>query len=377
MADPILVVVFLRGGADGLNMISPSGDTDFIAARDPRLRVARKGDEAGFVLKDQLDDVDFRFHHRARGLSELFEAGELLVVHAAGLIDGTRSHFAAQDRMERAAEAGSAGGWLARWLAEMSPEGDLPALAVGDSIPESFRGSGVPVASTLDDLLLPSNHDLAHQIGQQMLDGFAGHPLIGPQVGKLLDLSNLLTNRLTMDENNEPKAYQPSVDYPKGSLSEALQTVAQTIKLDLGLRIATVDNGGWDTHDSQQGDFARQTNRLSRSLMSFWRDLGERRDNVTVVVMSEFGRRLRNNTAGGTDHGYGNAMMVLGGNVKGGRMLGRWPGLGNEALDRGADLAITTDYRLVLSEILTQHMQTPDISGIFPDFAPNPMGIFA
>lgn len=378
MADPILVVIFLRGGADGLNLISPSGDPDFIAARSPELRVLRQGDDAGFVLKDQAADVDFRFHHRAKGLSELFATDELAVIHSAGLTDGTRSHFDAEDRMERASAASTAGGWLGRWLATVDPEGDLPALAVGGSAPESLRGGGgVPVADTLEDLILPTGHDLAHQIGQQMLDGFAGHPLIGPQVGKLVGLSTLLSDRLTSPETGERGGYKTDIDYPNGPLAGSLRTIAHAIKMDLGLRVATADYGGWDTHVDQAGEFANHVNHLSESVMAFWRDLGATQDHVTLVMMSEFGRRLRSNTAGGTDHGYGNAMMVLGGGVRGGRMLGEWPGLTNDALDMGADLAITTDYRTVLSEVLNRHMQTTDLTPIFPDFTSSPMGLFA
>ncbi|WP_342076821.1 DUF1501 domain-containing protein [Yoonia sp. SS1-5] len=378
MTEPVLVVIFLRGGADGLHLICPSADTDLIAARAPDLRVARKGDKAGFVLQDQAADVDFRFHPQAKGLSELFGAGELAVVHAAGLTDGTRSHFDAEDKMERASAVSTTGGWLGRWLANQEPDGPLPALAVGDSAPESLRGGGgVPVAGALDDLILPAGHELSHMIGQSMMDGFAAHPLIGPQISKLVGLSGLLSDRLTDPDTGERPNYRPDVKYPKGPLAQSLQTIAHALKLDLGLRIATADYGGWDTHINQAGDFAKRTRHLSQALMAFWRDLGDRREHVTVVVMSEFGRRLRSNTAGGTDHGYGNAMMIVGGNVKGGQMLGAWPGLQNEALAQGADLAITTDYRQVLAEVLRTHMKTPDLSPIFPDFADDPLGLFA
>lgn len=377
MIEPTLVVIFLRGGIDGLNLISPSGDTDFINARIPQLRVARSGDEAGFVLPDQAADVDFRFHPRARGLSELFGAGELSVIHAAGLSDGTRSHFDAESRMERASATGNAGGWLGRWLAQTAPEGILPALAVGGSAPDSLRGGGgVPVTETLQGLILPEGHDLAHQIGQTLLDGFAGHPLIGPQVSKLVGLSDLLTDKLSGPEGGELRPYQPSVDYPGGPLAESLKTIAHAIKLDLGLRVATADYGGWDTHIDQYGAFAAHTDGLSSAVMAFWRDLGELREEVNVVIMSEFGRRLRNNTSGGTDHGYGNAMMVLGGTIKGGRMLGRWPGLSNDALNMGADLEITTDYRQVLSEIMLRHLGTTDLAVIFPGYQAAPLGLY-
>lgn len=378
MAEPILVVIFLRGGVDGLNLICPSGDTDLIAARPPDLRVARSGDDAGFILQDQAADVDFRFHPRARALSELFGAGELAVIHAAGLTDGTRSHFDAEDRMERASRVSVSGGWLGRWLLANDPEGDLPALAVGNNAPESLRGGGgVPVAENLDGLILPAGHDLAHQIGRQMLDGFSGHSLIEPQVRKLIGLSQLLTDRLTDPDTGERQDYRTEVTYPDGPLARSLRTIAQAVKLDLGLRVATADYGGWDTHINQKDEFAQHTDHLSEALMAFWKDMGDTRDRMTVVLMSEFGRRLRSNTAGGTDHGYGNAMMVLAGQLRGGKMLGRWPGLGNDELDKGADLAITTDYRTVLSEVLGAHMGTANLDRIFPDFEAEQLGLFS
>ena len=151
---------------------------------------------------------------------------------------------------------------------------------------------------------------------------------------------------MALDGDGNMRAYEPSVEYPKDNpLSGSLKTVAQTIKLGLGLRVSTVDFGNWDTHVDQAGQFADQVNILSAALLAFWRDLENHRDNVSVVVMSEFGRRLKSNESGGTDHGHGNAMMMLGPKVKGGQMYGKWPGLANADLDEGADLAITTDYR--------------------------------
>ena len=368
--DPILVVLFLRGGADGLNLISPSGDTDYIAARPPSLRVVRKGDDAGHLLSHQAADVDFRFHAQAPELSELFKAKELAVIHASGLTDGTRSHFDAEDRMERATKGATAGGWLGRWLNNAKLSGDLPALAVGTSAPESTRGSAdVAVAEEMEQLIIAAGHDLSPLLRERLRAGFGTHALLGAPVERLIALSQTLEARLKNPETGNFGAYQPTVDYPEeNDLSDPLKTVAQAIKLDLGMRVATVDFGGWDTHMDQSGDFANQTQTLSSALMAFWRDLGQARDRTCVVVMSEFGRRLRSNTSGGTDHGFGNAMMVLGGNVAGGQMLGEWPGLANDALDDGADLAITTDYRHVLGEVMQKHMQTQDIDSIFPAF---------
>jgi uncharacterized protein (DUF1501 family) len=377
MADPTLVVVFLRGGMDGLNLISPSGDADFIAARPEELRVARKGDDAGFVLSDQAADVDFRLHAQARGLSELFEAKELAIIHAAGLTDGTRSHFDAEARMERAAPNGSAGGWLGRYLKAVQPQGLLTSLAVGSDRPDSLGGAAqVAVAEQLADLIIGQGWDLAPLLKDRLASGFGAHPLLGAPVAQLIQLSALLQDRIVNSQTGELTEYAPDVDYPDGPLSRPLMAVAQSIKMDLGLRVATVDFGGWDTHMRQHDDFGGQVHNLSGALTAFWRDLGPAQDHTTVVVMSEFGRRLRANTAGGTDHGFGNAMMVLGPNVKGGRMLGQWPGLANDALDAGADLNITTDYRTVLSDVMSHHMRFDDIGLLFPGFTYAPAGVY-
>lgn len=376
--DPVLVVLFLRGGADGLNLIAPSGDSDYIAARPSSLRVVRKGDDAGHVLSHQAADVDFRFHAQAGGLSELFQAKELAVIHAAGLTDGTRSHFDAEDRMERAAKGATAGGWLGRWLKDADPGGELPALAVGTSAPESTRGaSNVAVAEELEQLIIAAGHDLAPLLRDRLNSGFGNHDLLGAPVKRLISLSRSLQARLTNPATGEFGPYRPAVGYPQDNeLSGPLMTVAQAIKLDLGLRVATVDFGGWDTHMDQMGAFADQTATLSNALMSFWRDLGNAREQTCVIVMSEFGRRLRSNTSGGTDHGFGNAMLVLGGTVAGGRMLGDWPGLANDALDDRADLAITTDYRHVLGEVMARHMRVKDTNFLFPDFQVQTRGLF-
>ncbi len=374
--DPLLVVVFLRGGADGLNLISPTADVDYIAARPESMRVLRKGDTPGHTMPDMAADVDFRFHPQARGLSELYDAGELAVIHASGLTDGTRSHFDAEAKMERAAVSGAAGGWLGRWFANRQTDAILPLLAVG-SAPDSLRGArDVAVAENLEDLIMAQGHDLAPILHQRLLQGFGQHPLIGAPIQRLVQLSSTLQSRI-MDHDGEVKDYTPSVDYPELDLAGGFKTIARAIKLDLGMRVATVDFHGWDTHEDQAGSFGNQVDALSASLQAFWRDLGNEAERVNVVVMSEFGRRLRANTSGGTDHGYGNAMMVLGAGIKGGQMLGAWPGLANDALDDRADLAITTDYRHILAAVMRQHMQADNIADLFPDFAPEPMSLYA
>ncbi len=377
MADPIIIVVFLRGGADGLSLISPTSDSDYIAARPEALRVLRKGDAPGFAMDNPAADVDFRIHQNARGLWELYNAGEMAVVHAAGLTDGTRSHFDAEDRMERAAPGMGAGGWLGRCLREAAPGGILPALAVSGEAPESMRGTAnIAVAERMQDLVLAGGGDIAPLLRTRLLEGFGSHPVLKAPVEQLIALSDTLAGRLLDANGGGFVDYVPDVDYPDSNLARQFQTVAQAIKMDLGLRAATVDFGGWDTHENQAQDFSANVGELASALMAFWRDLGNHAERTTLVVMSEFGRRLRANTTQGTDHGFGNAMLVLGGQVKGGRMYGEWPGLANDALDDGADLAITTDYRHVLAEILMH--EVPDFSAAtaFPGFEPQPRGLF-
>jgi uncharacterized protein (DUF1501 family) len=381
MVDPTLVVVFLRGGADGLSLISPTADENYIAARPKDIRVARSGDSAGYILKNTNADVDFRFHHRAKGLSELYDAGELAVVHAAGLKDATRSHFDAEDRMERAAPGASAtaGGWLGRWMKVENPQGILPALAVGVAAPDSLRGAdGVVVAEQVNGLRVASGHHYSTAIRKVLAQQLGGNPILGGSVRHLIKLSDVIESKVELDDGGALKPYQGDVKYPEDNqLSNALKTVAQSIKLELGLRVATVDFGNWDTHVSQAGQLNDQIGGLSSALVAFWRDLGNHRDHVSVVVMSEFGRRLKSNESGGTDHGHGNAMMMLGAKVRGGQMFGKWPGLANDDLDEGADLAITTDYRTILAEMMTKHMGVADLAKVFPGYSGAGLGVWS
>lgn len=372
MGAPSLIVIFLRGGCDGLSIVSPSGDKDYVAARPKDLRVLRDGDAAGIALRHANADVDFRFHHDAKELADLFHANELAVFHAAGLKDATRSHFDAEDRMERAAPSvgASVGGWLARWLNEARPDGILTSLAVGSSAPDSLRGAlGVAVAGEIQNLRLApgSGHSAALRAHFGRMLG--RDPVLAAPLRRLLTLSEAIETRAALDSNGNLKPYDASVTYPQNNpMAEQLKTVAHAIKLDLGLRVSTVDFGGWDTHVNQKHEIGRQIGHLSSALMAFWKDLGNRRDDVSVVVMSEFGRRLKSNELGGTDHGHGNVMFALGAKVKGGHMYGDWPGLRNDALDEGADLAITTDYRSVLAEMVSSHMKFFDVQKVFPGF---------
>jgi uncharacterized protein (DUF1501 family) len=379
--EPILVVLFLRGGADGLGLVCPSSDENLIAARPESLRVLRKGDGEGRAIAQDIADVDFRFHPNLAPFADLYEAGDLSMIHASGLTEATRSHFDAEARMERGLfgkdlPPGDPSGWIGRWLAAAKPQGPMPALAVGTAQPASLLGSDAAVSESLGDLMVASGHWLAPALRARLAAGFGQHgPLAAPLQG-LLQLSDMIGQRLWSETDQALLSYSPSVEYPENPLTPSLMTVAQAIKQDMGLRVATVDFASWDTHVAQAGDFSELTNWLASSVMAFWRDLGVLQQDVSLVVMSEFGRRLRSNSAGGTDHGRGNVMFVLGPQARGGRMLGHWPGLQNEALEEGADLAVVTDYRTVLAELLKGHMGLDNPEQVFPGFAASPLGLW-
>jgi uncharacterized protein (DUF1501 family) len=239
-----------------------------------------------------------------------------------------------------------------------------------------LRGAdGVVVAEEIAALRVASGHRFAGAMRAQLARQLGGDAILGPPVQRLLKLSDVIETKVALDENGEMKPYQATVEYPSDNpLSGSLKAVAQAIKLGLGLRVATVDYGNWDTHVNQANEIKNQISGLSSALMAFWRDLENHREHVSVVVMSEFGRRLKANESGGTDHGHGNAMMMLGANVKGGRMYGTWPGLANDVLDEGADLAITTDYRTVLREMMAKHMGFSDGAKLFPGFESEALG---
>lgn len=380
--DPILVVVFLRGGADGLALVSPSSDPDFIAARPEALRVLRDGDAAGRGIRQDIADVDFRFHPQAAAFADLYDAGDLSLIHASGLPEATRSHFDAEARIERGVFGadivpGDPSGWIGRWLAATAPAGAMPALAVGSMRPASLIGADAAVAETLGDLVIGQGHWLSAVLQARLASGFGNHGQLQRPMQDLIGLSDMVRGRFWSEAEQSLRPYAASVDYPEGNpLSGPLMTVAQTVKEDLGLRVATVDVPGWDTHVNQAGQFGDLVGGLSTALMAFWRDLGPRQQDVSVVVMREFGRRLQSNTGGGTDHGRGNVMMVLGPQAKGGRMVGRWPGLANDALEEGADLAVVTDYRDVLAELLSGHMRLADTGPVFPGHTATPLGLW-
>jgi len=396
--ERILVVLHLRGGCDGLNLLSPASDADFIAARNSDLRVLADGSDAGHaIVHSQAAATEFRLHAAAGALAELCDAKHLAFIHAAGLIDTTRSHFVATDMIEHgvadsAALNRTATGWLARAMASRSAPSaaDVVRGVSTSNVPSgvwSGDASAISVADLANGLAAPGGP--ATSLVLEQLYGVSGSAAAAadaaagdPAAAGRLTLQSMATidARLARDAHGKYVAYaaEPGVNYDAAyELGRPLKTLAQLIKLDLGLQAATVDLGGWDTHEYQPGRFHNQVERLSQGLSAFYNDMGRYHDRLVVVVVTEFGRRLRSNRSNGTDHGRGSVMMVLGGKVAGGKIYGRWPGLKAEQLEEGVDLAVANDYRQSLTEVVAHWHGEINAANIFPGFKPAPnLGLF-
>ena len=366
---PVLLCVFLRGAADGLNIVVPHADDEYYRLR-PNIAIPRPGEKSGAI------DLDGRFglHPRLAPLKAAYDAKELALIHAVGSPHPTRSHFEAQDYMEtaRVGEPSAARGWLGSYLA-LRPPGRaevLRAVAVTSRSPLALRGyPDAVVAPNLRDFRLGAPPELDAVLTQ----GFARlYAVDAPGVaeragGRALFASEMVARALG-------KRRQFSRAYARDAQDFA--DVAKLIKANVGLEAAWLDLGGWDTHrgqgSSDNGELPRQLDRLGRALAAFRADLGPVFERVVVVVMSEFGRTARENGTGGTDHGHGNVMLVLGGNVQGGRVLGNLPGLASEQLFQGRDVPVTTDFRDVLAEITERHLRLPDAAALFPGYQLEP-----
>lgn len=387
--DEILITVFLRGGCDGLSLVAPYSDATYQSRRG-NLRLYEPGTftpgapqqaQEALAINPQNStyNAGFGLHPQAAPLRDLYNANKLAIVHACGLNDDTRSHFDAMDYMERGTPGNknTSSGWLTRHLRSAAVNGTLPTLASSASAPTALLGDNSAVAMTdagSFDIQTPWRYNSGQNTTMfSTLKKFYGGTSAFQTIGK-----RTIDTVETLSAEETTYTPQPGVTYPGTSFGNALKLVAQMIKLDLGLRVATVDFGGWDTHEAQgdfgTGYFANQIASLARGLYAFYNDLPQHQGKLTVVVMSEFGRRLGGNASGGTDHGHGNVMLVLGGQVNGGKIYGAWPGL--QDLDQNQDLKITTDYRMVLSEILVRRLDNPKLGTVFPGFTGyKPLGL--
>jgi uncharacterized protein (DUF1501 family) len=358
-----LVVLFQRGAADGLNIVVPYREKNYYAMR-PTIG----------IKPNEVIDLDgfFGLHPSMAAFKPLYDQGHLAIVHAAGSPDTTRSHFDAQDYMESGTPGvkSTSDGWLNRALqAELlhrkpsafravalgvqvprTLEGKVPAIAVNNLMDFSVGGKGTqvsPISNAFEAMYDGSTDSVLHGTGAETFEA------------------------VKMLKATDPAHYQPAagVVYPKTEFGNSLRQVAQLMKANLGVEAAFSDIGGWDTHQNQgnvNGQLANRLTDFSEGIAAFWLDMGQEAENVTLVTMSEFGRTARQNGTGGTDHGHANVMFVLGGQVKGGKVYGKWPGLDNDQLNEGRDLTVTTDFRRVLGEAAYKTLGAKNLELVFP-----------
>ncbi len=356
-----LVVIFLRGAADGLTLAPPVEDDNYYRSR-PRISVDRKDTVPlnGF----------FGLNALLQPLKRVYDDGQLAIVHAAGSEDDSRSHFDAQDLMEHGGVA--AGGWLGRFLRfrDRPSEGPLSAVAIGKTFPECMRGApAVTVMQTMDDFSLGT--------GAAALPGELAR-LYAEQRDGLAAAGRDTLNALAKVERMRSSAYRPEhqAQYGTDSFSLGLRQTAQLIKARVGLEAVSLDLEGWDSHFTQSTVMNPLMKSLGQGLGAFYTDLGPAIEHTTVMVMTEFGRRVQENSSFGTDHGRGSVMFLMGGGVRGGRVIGRWPGLSADLLTGPGDLQVAHNYRNVIAPVLLRHGAGKRLGTIFPEFTLAPLDFY-
>ena len=363
-----LIAIFQRGAVDGLSVVVPFGESAYYRAR-PSIAIAQPGSGENAAL--DLDGF-FGFNPRLQSLKPLWDRRQLAIVHACGSPDSTRSHFDAQDYMETATPGvkSTADGWLNRYLQARRADEATPfrAVALTPQLPRMLQGTAPALA--MNQI---ASFGIRGSQGGDATGGSFESEYAGAADRLLNGTGREAFNAIRMLKGTDPAKYQPAdgADYPRSPFGQALRQVAQLSKSNVGLEVAFADIGGWDTHVNQgaaQGQLANRLDDFSRAIAALVTDLGDRMEDTVVVTMSEFGRAVNENGNRGTDHGHGNAMMVIGGGVRGGHIYGKWPGLAREQRYEGRDLAVTTDFRDVFGEIVARHLGVSNPSAIFPGY---------
>ncbi len=360
----ILVAIFQRGAADGLNVVVPFFEKLYYEMR-PTIAVPQPGKNNGGI------DLDGRFalHPSLQPLKPLWDSGKLAIIHATGSPDPTRSHFDAQDFMESGTPGRtSEDGWLNRALGPVEPGvSPLRAIAIGAQLPRTLRGSRRAVAVNNLQQFETQNKDVASIL--ETMYATTADPRLMASGKETFDAAKMIES---INRNPYPPAN--GAQYA-GGFGNALQQVARLIKADVGVEAAFAEIGGWDHHVNESPQLTNLLREFGASLAAFARDMGDRMEDIVLVTMSEFGRTAREDGSGGTDHGHGNVMMALGGPVRGGKVYGRWPGLEPEQLYEQRDLAVTTDFRDVLGEFVSRHLGRSS-DQVFPGYKPGePLGL--
>lgn len=387
-AGKTIVVIFLRGGADGLNLVIPHGDTHYAALRK----------NIGIPRDEALElDGFFSLHPRLEPLKKYFDSGHAVAAHAVGYDKNTRSHFEEQDVWETGVVGNTlnSDGWLNRHLATSEGNGPVRAVAVGEALPRILHGDAPAFTIRgLDDLGVPARNADPERVAAALEHAYksvgrgdraSAQDLLAQTAGTTLGGMQQL--RAIFDAG-----YVADAEYPDTPLAKKLELVARLIKSDIGLEVAEVDLDGWDTH-AQQGEgaagaFAELAGQLSGALAAFTEDLGSRLDDVLVVTLTDFGRTAAENGTMGTDHGWANSMFVVGGGVKRAndaaaarnesrRVVTKWPGLAPDQLHEGRDLLHTTDFRDVLSELVKVHLGNGSLEKVLPGHEFRSVGLIA
>jgi uncharacterized protein (DUF1501 family) len=376
----ILVCIFQRGAMDGLMAVTPFTDEYLKAARPTLFMSAAKGGNTGPLI-----DLDSRFglHPSMKAFEPFFREKRLAIVHGIGSPNNTRSHFDAQDYMESGTpfNKGTSSGWLNRAVGLLGHDATpFRAVSLTSSMPRSFYGDNPSVAiSNLQDFAIqmrgnPMGANMAAKSFEDLYDKTAS--------GLLKETGKESFDAVKMLQKTDVKNYRPenNATYPNTALGNSLKQIAQLIKMDVGLEVAFAESGGWDTHFNQgteQGVFARNLSDLSNSITAFWTDMGALQDDVTVMTMTEFGRTVRQNGTGGTDHGRASCNFILGNDVNGGMVHGTVKPLAVENLEDGRDLAVTTDFRAVFSEVADKHLKINSDNVLFPDWKGTKVGVMS
>jgi uncharacterized protein (DUF1501 family) len=361
----ILIAIFQRGAVDGLNVVVPHGEAAYYNLR-PSIAIPRpNGTETGAI------DLDghFGLNPALKNLKPLWDKQQLAIIEAVGSPDPTRSHFDAQDYMESGTPGLKAtyDGWLNRALCKEAAPAPLRAISLSSDLPRTLRGPNEALAiNNLNDFQVKD---------AQAASTFEG--MYGTSTDTILNGTGKETfEAIRIVKGIQKMPYIPAngASYPKARLGQSLQQIARIIRADVGLEVAFTDVGGWDTHVNEvgaqphQGQLANLLRDFGDALAAFSQDMGDRMADITVVTMSEFGRTAKENGDRGTDHGHANVMFALGGGVRGGKVYGEWPGLRPEQLYEGRDLNVTTDFRTVLSELVSKQLGNRDLTHIFPGF---------
>jgi uncharacterized protein (DUF1501 family) len=362
-----LICIFQRGAVDGLNMVVPFGEASYYESR-PSISIPKP--QAG--NPEAAIDLDgfFGLHPSMSSFKPLWDSKRLAIVHASGSPDNTRSHFDAQDYMESATPGvkSTRDGWLNRYLQtkKAKEQTSFRAVSMTRTMPRVLQGVAPAVAmANMSEFAIRGGKSSANiQGGFEAIYAAKSNDELVHKGRETFEAVNYL-------KKANPAQYRPEngAEYPRNPFGNSLFQIAQLIKADVGLEIAFTDIGGWDTHVNQgnsRGQLANLLQQFSSGIAALYQDLGQRMDDVIVLTMSEFGRTVRENGNRGTDHGHANAMFVMGNSVRGGRVYGRWPGLKEDQLNEGRDLALTTDFRDVFGEVAARHLRTKDLKSIFP-----------